>query len=864
VLPGSTRTVRRFAVRDGKCLVTGTMRDGWLMRGLSAILAWVLAAVLGTTVLLAYPAFATPQTSTTTKAAITAAVSSSVTTGGACNGFTANASHPASYQLPGRFGIVPAAYSDSSVVVPACGPQGGSYGIAVQPYPNSLTTSGYQCVEFSRRYLYYKYGVTYNSSTNGDQMVDHYGQAYPALFTTYANGAINHAPVKGDVMSFSPIASFHASAGGHTAVVQSSTVDATGNGTLTLIEENNSASGVVQIPVSNWSTTYGSWPYTKWLHANSNSSTGGGSGTGTGTGPGPVSSPTTDGSFVSYAGRAYRMAGGAPIYISSWSVYGGSQPTYALSGTQFAGLRKQPVNGTFISETQTQHTYTIAGGAPVIVSNWSAVGGPQPTILVDPSAIAHAGSAGPWSALAAQPADGTFVKGLATGQLYRFAGGAPLSVPIAVVPKGTAILNVDQAALDRAGTGGVWNHVRFRPLDGTFLKTSSGAIYRVAGGAALHITSCQPVAFNNCAGAAAIDPTAVSNAGTSAPFSHLLAAPPNGTFIRVADGATAGGYSRAVGGALVPVPSCAPAILNGCVGAVAVNEGTLTTYAASHPGIANGTYLRVVDGSSAGQVAVAAGGALLSLATCNQPALKGCPGQVAVDTGSYVNYLVAHPIPVAGTAVKALDTGAYWSFGTDCRQPATISMAAVGVTDSAVGLYPTCISITTATLPSAAAGVGYRRALTGTGGSNHYTWTVSAGRIPTGWTLSSTGVLSGVTRINGTWSFAIKAVDADHPAVTAVRAFTTVVLPMAITTARTLPSGFHGRAYRQPLTFFGGANRHIFRIVAGHLPPGLKFSISGTVVGTPTTAGVYQVTIGLTDGSKPALVVTKTFVIRIR
>ena len=160
------------------------------MRGLSATLAWVLATVLGTTVLgtsvlLAYPATAAPQLSTATKAAVPSATASGLATGGACDAYTANSSHPASYQLPGRFGIMPAAYSDSSLVVPACGPRGGSYGVAVHPYPNSLTTSGYQCVEFSRRYLYYKYGVTYNSSTNGDQIVDHYGQAYPGLFTIY-------------------------------------------------------------------------------------------------------------------------------------------------------------------------------------------------------------------------------------------------------------------------------------------------------------------------------------------------------------------------------------------------------------------------------------------------------------------------------------------------------------------------------------------------------------------------------------------------------------------------------------------------------------------------------------------------------
>ena len=58
---------------------------------------------------------------------------------------------------------------------------------------------------------------------------------------------------------------FDSSAGGHTVVVQSSSVDAEGNGTVTIVEENAVPSGIQVLPVSDWSVTYDGFPYLEWL-----------------------------------------------------------------------------------------------------------------------------------------------------------------------------------------------------------------------------------------------------------------------------------------------------------------------------------------------------------------------------------------------------------------------------------------------------------------------------------------------------------------------------------------------------------------------------------------------------------------------
>ena len=150
------------------------------------------------------------------------------------------------HQFPGADGITPAAWTGGGLTVPACGPipNDGGATTPVYPYPGALWTPGYQCVEFSERYLYYRYGATIGISTNGDQVAAHYAAAYPSRFMVIRNGTVNRAPVDGDVLSMSTVAGFDSPAGGHTAVVQSSSVNAAGTGTVTIVEQNAVPSGV--------------------------------------------------------------------------------------------------------------------------------------------------------------------------------------------------------------------------------------------------------------------------------------------------------------------------------------------------------------------------------------------------------------------------------------------------------------------------------------------------------------------------------------------------------------------------------------------------------------------------------------------
>jgi hypothetical protein len=163
--------------------------------------------------------------------------------------------------------VTPAAWTGDGLTVPACGPGpgGGDNGPAVYPYPGARWTAGYQCVEFAERYLYDRYGIGMAVVTNGDQVAAHYAAGFPGLFMVIGNGTPHRPPRAGDVLSLSAAPGFDSASGGHTAVVQAAAVNAAGDGTVTVVEENGSAAGVAVLAVTGWSVRYPGFRYVDWL-----------------------------------------------------------------------------------------------------------------------------------------------------------------------------------------------------------------------------------------------------------------------------------------------------------------------------------------------------------------------------------------------------------------------------------------------------------------------------------------------------------------------------------------------------------------------------------------------------------------------
>lgn len=185
----------------------------------------------------------------------------------------------------------------------------------------------------------------------------------------------------------------------------------------------------------------------------------------------------SDGQFVSYAGNVYRIAGGAPLYVSTWSVFGGGQPTTELSDAQFNALRTYPADGTFVNGQSTGRVFRFAGGAPQYVGSWNSFGGPQPTVGVDDYVLDHPDGPSPVNHVRQYPADGVFINNVADGRVYRVAGGAPLYVASwDNIGGAQGVTSLDPFEFDN------YQHLRRTPADMFIRGLPSQRVFRVAAG----------------------------------------------------------------------------------------------------------------------------------------------------------------------------------------------------------------------------------------------------------------------------------------------------------------------------------------------------------------------------------------------
>jgi len=157
------------------------------------------------------------------------------------------------------------------------------------------------------------------------------------------------------------------------------------------------------------------------------------------------------------------------------------------------------------------------------------------------------------------------------------------------------------------------------------------------------------------------------------------------------------------------------------------------------------------------------------------------------------------------------------------------------------------LAIQTSSLPNATIGTSYSQILTASGGKTPYTWARSSGTLPTGLTLSSSGMISGTLSATGTFTFTARVTDAAAASTTKSLSITVTsgTTALSITTS-TLPDGSVGAAYNQTLAATGGSTPYTWS-ASGTLPPGITVSTGGVLAGTPTTAGTYSFTARAID-----------------
>ena len=159
------------------------------------------------------------------------------------------------------------------------------------------------------------------------------------------------------------------------------------------------------------------------------------------------------------------------------------------------------------------------------------------------------------------------------------------------------------------------------------------------------------------------------------------------------------------------------------------------------------------------------------------------------------------------------------------------------------------VSPTNPTLTSVAAGVAVNTQFTAADGVGPYTYSVGTG-LPPGVTLSGDSLTGAATAV-GTYTFTITARDSSTGAgpYTGQRAYTLTIGAPVITVSGSLPNGQSGVAYgSHTLTASGGTAPYTYA-ASGALPVGLTLSPTGTLSGTPTEAGTFNITVTATDST---------------
>ncbi len=178
----------------------------------------------------------------------------------------------------------------------------------------------------------------------------------------------------------------------------------------------------------------------------------------------------------------------------------------------------------------------------------------------------------------------------------------------------------------------------------------------------------------------------------------------------------------------------------------------------------------------------------------------------------------------------------------------TTKTASVSVTDTPPP------SITTTSVPAATVGTAYSTTLVGSGGAGTVTWSVSAGSLPAGLSLSAgTGVISGTPTTAATSTFTVQLADSASPVMTATQQLSLTVKPAPLAIMSTsLPNGTVNSNYSTTLQATGGTTPYTWSVTIGNLPAGLTLNAStGVIAGIPTGSGTFTFTVTATDSTTP-------------
>jgi large repetitive protein len=196
-----------------------------------------------------------------------------------------------------------------------------------------------------------------------------------------------------------------------------------------------------------------------------------------------------------------------------------------------------------------------------------------------------------------------------------------------------------------------------------------------------------------------------------------------------------------------------------------------------------------------------------------------------------------------------------------------VAIAALVIAPAALALRFTDDSFNT---PTGETGKAYSFQFHGAGGCGPalpYQYKVLAGSLPTGLSLSSSGLISGTPSVGGGWSFWVELSDENPPSASwcvpssAQREFSiSVVQGLTIKQNALSPKAtFLNEPYSFQLSADGGGTQ-VWSLKSGSLPAGMSVNPNGLVSGTPTATGDFTFVVQVTDTNRTD---TETFTLTV-
>jgi len=169
-----------------------------------------------------------------------------------------------------------------------------------------------------------------------------------------------------------------------------------------------------------------------------------------------------------------------------------------------------------------------------------------------------------------------------------------------------------------------------------------------------------------------------------------------------------------------------------------------------------------------------------------------------------------------------------------------------GTKQFTINIGSNILTVSPPTVPNGTQSSPYSATVTASGGTGPYTFAVTAGSLPAGLSLSSSGDITGTPTGSGASTFTIRATDSLNN--TGSRSYTVNIGTNSLTVSPpTLPPGTQNVAYNRTLSAAGGTGPYTFALTSGALPAGLALSSGGVISGTPTVTGNFAFSVQATD-----------------